>query len=209
VTKYVITISPEGPAPGTQITLRVDLSSGRPRVEELLVRPPGDRGLGPTDLSVDVGLLLRAFIGDKDGQIAPEPDSVLGERSTASVSSASAPVAPGGPAPRDASSGTVNTDKPAAGERAPRREAARATGRRIGGGSAGATTERPYRRMPDPEEMMVVYQQYGTITGLAEHFGVPRHTAQGWASRLRRAGFQLGHQANDRDKPVDDRQTLK
>ena len=207
MTKYVITISPEGPAPGTQLTLRVDLSSGRPRVEELLVRPPGGRGLGPTDLSIDVGLLLRAFTGGTGSQATPEADSTPAGTSTAPAPSA--PVAQGGPPLNDGSSGIVETDKPAPGERAVRRDAARATGRRMGGGSAGTTTERPYRRMPDPEEMMVVYQQYGTITGLAEHFGVPRHTAQGWASRLRRAGFQLSHQASDRDKPVDDRETLK
>jgi hypothetical protein len=41
---------------------------------------------------------------------------------------------------------------------------------------------------------MAVYAQTGTITGVAEHYSVPRHTAAGWASRLRRQGHAIGRQ---------------
>ncbi|MET7420880.1 hypothetical protein [Dactylosporangium sp. NPDC005555] len=54
------------------------------------------------------------------------------------------------------------------------------------------TRERAYRRMPPAEEVMAAYQQVGSISGLAEHFNVPGHTAQGWARQLRKQGHAIG-----------------
>ncbi|MEU5695072.1 hypothetical protein [Actinosynnema sp. NPDC020468] len=51
---------------------------------------------------------------------------------------------------------------------------------------------RTYRKMPDPAEVLAAYRETGSITRLAEHYGVPRHTAQGWAGRLRKLGFSIG-----------------
>lgn len=66
---------------------------------------------------------------------------------------------------------------------APSRSAgARATGAKVGHLPAG----RAYRRAPEVEELEAAYAETGTIAGVAEHFGVPVHTAQGWISRLRR-----------------------
>jgi hypothetical protein len=56
--------------------------------------------------------------------------------------------------------------------------------------SAGG--ERAYRRMPDPTEVMAAYEEVGTVSGLAEHFGVPRHTVNHWARRLRGQGYEIG-----------------
>jgi ribosomal protein S7 len=56
--------------------------------------------------------------------------------------------------------------------------------------SAGG--ERAYRRMPDPNEVMAAYEEVGTVSGLAEHFGVPRHTVNHWARRLRGQGYEIG-----------------
>jgi hypothetical protein len=54
------------------------------------------------------------------------------------------------------------------------------------------TAPRAYRRMPNPEQVMDVYRQTGSITGVAEHFSVPRHTVAGWARRLRGQGHTIG-----------------
>lgn len=54
---------------------------------------------------------------------------------------------------------------------------------------------RAYRRMPPAEEVLAAYQQAGSLSGLAEYYQVPRHTIQGWASRLRRQGHQIGRNA--------------
>ncbi|MET9265634.1 hypothetical protein [Amycolatopsis sp. NPDC004079] len=45
---------------------------------------------------------------------------------------------------------------------------------------------RAYRKMPEVAEVLAVYEQTGTVTAMAAHFGVPRHTAQGWMGRIRR-----------------------
>jgi outer membrane biosynthesis protein TonB len=45
------------------------------------------------------------------------------------------------------------------------------------------TGGRAYRRMP--EDLAAVYQQVGTPAAIAEHYGVPRHTAQGWIRRVK------------------------
>jgi len=55
--------------------------------------------------------------------------------------------------------------------------------------------DRVYRRMPPAEDVLAAYEQVGTISGLAEYFGVPRHTVQGWARRLRSAGHVIGRGA--------------
>ncbi|MBT8225694.1 MAG: hypothetical protein HKP61_11160 [Dactylosporangium sp.] len=52
--------------------------------------------------------------------------------------------------------------------------------------------ERVYRRMPPAEDVLNAYAEIGTISGLAQHYGVPRHTVQGWARRLRTAGHVIG-----------------
>jgi hypothetical protein len=74
--------------------------------------------------------------------------------------------------------------------------ATRVTGRRAASTGRKATGDRTdvraYRRMPEPDEVMAAYTSAGTITGLAEHFGVPRHTANGWARRLRQQGRTIG-----------------
>jgi hypothetical protein len=55
--------------------------------------------------------------------------------------------------------------------------------------------ERAYRRMPPADEVMAAYGQVGTVRGLADFFGVPRHTVQGWARRLRGEGYRIGQGA--------------
>ena len=51
---------------------------------------------------------------------------------------------------------------------------------------------RAYRRMPLADEVLAAYRQVGTVSGLAEYFGVPRHTVSGWARRLRGEGYDIG-----------------
>jgi hypothetical protein len=46
---------------------------------------------------------------------------------------------------------------------------------------AAGSAERVYRRMPD--DFAAVYAQAGTTAAIADHYGVPRYTAQGWVGR--------------------------
>jgi hypothetical protein len=77
----------------------------------------------------------------------------------------------------------------ASGERQPSRRA------RAANAPADTSEGRAYRRMPPPEEVLAAYEQAGSLSGLAEHYQVPRHTIQGWASRLRRQGHPIGRNA--------------
>jgi hypothetical protein len=49
--------------------------------------------------------------------------------------------------------------------------------------TVAAAGERAYRRMPD--DFATVYGQAGNAAAVADHYGVPRHTAHGWIRRLR------------------------
>ena len=62
---WLLTITPDpAKATSSQTTVRVDLSSGQPRVQELLVRSGNDKGLATADLpAIDLGMLIRALSG--------------------------------------------------------------------------------------------------------------------------------------------------
>lgn len=47
-------------------------------------------------------------------------------------------------------------------------------------------SDRPYRQMPPADDLRAVFEQVGTVTAMAAHYDVPRHTAQGWMNRLRK-----------------------
>lgn len=191
MTRYIIamTITPDPPtaAPASQMTVRVDTSSGRPRVNELIVRSDDDRGLASADLpAIDLSLLIQALSGGLAAALAGAAELPGPKRPARSG-------AAGGASSRGRR--TARASAPAAGKKASvsrsqARRAAKSASRR--GISSGTNGERAYRRMPDPSEVLAAYERVGTITGLAEHFEVPRHTAQGWATRLRRSGYQIG-----------------
>lgn len=77
--------------------------------------------------------------------------------------------------------------------------AARAGGRKAAAGAKAGTAGRKatpqtakgeaaggrvYRR--SPSDLESVYQQAGSVAAVADHYNVPRHTAQGWIRTLRR-----------------------
>lgn len=100
-----------------------------------------------------------------------------------------------GPARKLVRAGAATTSAPpkTGASRAPQGTRARIAKRT----TAGETPkdERAYRRMPPAEEVMAAYGQVGTVSGLADFFGVPRHTVQGWARRLRGEGYSIGQGA--------------
>ncbi|MGC5022844.1 hypothetical protein [Micromonospora sp. DT47] len=81
-----------------------------------------------------------------------------------------------------ATSSRAGKGKTAAGAKATT-TAGKATKRTAKGGSS-AGEGRVYRR--SPADLEAVYQQAGSVTAVADHYDVPRHTAQGWIRTLRR-----------------------
>ncbi|GAA4889396.1 hypothetical protein [Streptomonospora salina] len=57
---------------------------------------------------------------------------------------------------------------------------------------AQESTGRPYRKMPDPDQVTAVFQETGSVGKVAQHCQVPRYTAQSWIDRLRRQGHLDG-----------------
>lgn len=70
---------------------------------------------------------------------------------------------------------SARRDSPAPGKKQPPAKRAHA--------ATGTTDARAYRRAP--EDLAGVWQRTGSVAQVAAHYQVPRHTAQGWVSRLR------------------------
>jgi len=163
---FVITIQSDRDDSETMV--RVDTSNGTPRVTEVSVRAPSGIGrTGNQPLAIDPDSLVRAL---RLGREAQRRDGQARERAETVKT-----------APRRA----PRSAKAAAAKRTPAAKATRGRPRRATA-AAAESQSRVYRRMPD--DIAATYANAGTITAVANHYGVPRHTAQGWIARLRRQG---------------------
>jgi hypothetical protein len=114
---------------------------------------------------------------------------------TVTPQSATADATPPAAAPvrrasrRSAAAGRTadSANAPSSGERRRRtqpaapRKAARKQATAAAAAAADSGAGRVYRRMP--EDFAAVYRQVGTAAAIADHYGVPRYTAQGWIGR--------------------------
>lgn len=108
----------------------------------------------------------RATAADRASEQAPR-------RGTRGARAAANPkIAPPKAAKRASGATTATAQKPAAQKPHAGKTAVKET-----------TSARVYRRMPD--DLAAVYQQAGTPAAIAEHYAVPRHTAQGWIRRAK------------------------
>jgi hypothetical protein len=170
---------------------------------DLLIRalaaPSAIRMLPPTDTQAAVvhlaspGEMAEAV---EPSEVAAEPSGPVRGRAVKRAAARKAPGRTAKKAARKAAGGREagsTEEATRAGRKATRAKAtgARATGR-ARKAVTGEPTTRAYRRMPDPTEVLAAYAQAGSITGLAEQYGVPRHTVNGWARRLRRQGYAIG-----------------
>jgi hypothetical protein len=165
VSTYNITITPQDdPRIQTTVSVEVEGSGRAVRVTEMTVRAAKGAGLPGARLpAVDVELLLRAILP---------------------------PVADDETPARTGRRGRVPAGKAVRAKRVPpeRRASKRAGAVAVRRADKAATGDmRAYRRMPD--DLAERYQELSSITALAAHYGVPRHTAQGWMNRLRKQGL--------------------
>jgi hypothetical protein len=155
---YTITITPEG-AEGTTTTLRLDVTRGVATLTDVHLHAGAGLSAGQLP-TIDYAMLLRA-VGQEGAPAKAAARKATGRGRPPAKRAGRAPAAA----------------EPAKATRA--RVAAKKTARGAGGGRA-------YRRMPD--DLATVYQRVGGATAVAEHYGVPRHTVQGWLRRLRSQG---------------------
>lgn len=212
MTTYTITITADDEAAATT-RLRLETSGDQVILTD--VHMHDGTGLSTRQLpAIDYGLLLRAITtttptplssaspaqgrgtapaptgpaatapARRRTRTAAAPKARRAGRGSASVPAAAAQPAAGGRT-RRASTGNKAAAAANKGVRAARKTtkatAATASGRTTGG------TGRAYRRMPD--DFAAVYQQAGSAAAVAEHYQVPRHTANGWIRRLREQGI--------------------
>jgi hypothetical protein len=161
MTTYTITITPEG-ADGTTTTLRLDVTRGVATLTDVHLHAGAGLSAGQLP-AIDYALLLRA-VGQETGAPA---------KATAARKSTGRGRQPAKRAGRAAPAA-----EPAKATRA--RVAAKKTARSAGGEG------RAYRRMP--EDLATVFNRVGGASAVADHYGVPRHTVQGWLRRLRSQG---------------------
>jgi Helix-turn-helix domain len=216
VGSYTITFTPDDVTNASAV-VRVDLGASGARITELTVRAGSGDGLVPGELpGFDLGRLMRAIA--PAGATAPAFElSATPSAVTAAASYTTGPA--GAPARKTAGraaagrgAGTKQTAKQTGAKKAAK--AAPGTGRaaRAASGSAGGTrsgagrsatrssgaaaartgtsrggTGRAYRRTPT--DIVEVFTQAPSATALARHYGVPRHTVQGWLRRLRAEGI--------------------
>jgi hypothetical protein len=191
VSFYTITIIPDDVA-NPSATLRVRLDGTGTRIRELTLRAGEGDGFALEELTGFSLIRLINAIAPTDAEDAAGTALAAVGTSAADRVHARAGGAAGSGSRARAATGTTAT---ATGDRRPERrgrtgrpraaERKAATARKP---EAGAATRdrRAYRRMPD--DVVEVYRQAGGATALARHYGVPRHTAQGWLRRLRQQG---------------------
>jgi len=155
VVSYTITITPED-GTGSHTTVRVEVQDGVPRVTEYVVRTPAGTSLTSDELAaVDLDLLISAM-KPVDAADTRRPTGEAPVRRTTRQPAAS--IA------KKARPSTKRSKPAVTGPEVP-------------------PDARAYRKIPD--DLLARFAEIRSVTGLAAHYGVPRHTAQGWINRTR------------------------
>jgi hypothetical protein len=200
VGSYTITFTPDDSEDASAV-VRVDLAAAGPRITELTVRAGTGDGLVPGEVpGVDLGRLLRA-IAPSSGPAAVRPSAAEpGAAEPAATqpavaqpavaeSTAVEQVVVGSATTRKQTTAKQTTAKQTTAKQAtaPKTTAARKrTASRTVASAEGTGRNRAYRRAPG--DVVEVYSQAPSAAALASHYGVPRHTVQGWLRRLRAEG---------------------
>lgn len=214
MSRFAIVIKPDdedhSPAGGVgQVTIKVRTDAPAPRITEMTIQSSDPLGLLAGGLpGVDLEAVIRALAtgiglmvvdesgprvkrddmadgGTKQQHGSPGPRELLAHASPTGTPMGTG--APGHEGPDLPSTGTPVVQP--TGQRRAARVAA-------DGPDAVTDPRRVYRRMPDLEEVLATFEDVGGVTKLAQHYGVPRHTAQGWMARARKmSGGSSGSRA--------------
>jgi hypothetical protein len=187
VSSYTITITPDNDT--TTTTLHLDTSGDQVVLTDLHLHAGGGLSAGQLP-AIDYGLLLRAITTSTPTPVTAAGGRAIGApaRGRARAGSARTGTARTGAARARGAAKAVGTaaTKTAAPNKAVRgakKAAAKAT---VAKKAATARGERAYRRMPD--DIANVFTRQPGAAAIAAHYGVPRHTANGWLRRLRDQG---------------------
>lgn len=179
--RYTVVITPdpiEGANGGVpQMTIQIDSGTPEPRITGIAINSTAAAGL--TTLTMQ-DIDLPAIVAALASRILP-PSATANPAGPPAHPAERQDPGPGEPPTRTAPvTGAPDTPLASAGRRG------KSADNLVSVDGESGSTERVYRKMPDPSELRATYQRLGTVTGLAKHYGVPRHTAQGWMGRLRK-----------------------
>jgi hypothetical protein len=205
MSRFAIVIKPDDDDDQThtggvgQVIIKVRTDAPTPRITEMTIQSSDPLGLLAGGLpGVDLEAVIRALatgigltVVDESGPLVggndmadggtkqqhglPGPSELL-----ADASPTGAPMVAGAPEHE-------GPDLPSAGTPVVQPTGQRpATHVAVDGPDAVTSPSRVYRRMPDLEEVLATFKDVGGVTKLAQHYGVPRHTAQGWMARARK-----------------------
>ncbi|WP_280309509.1 hypothetical protein [Nocardia abscessus] len=149
---------------GAQLTIEVDTTAQEAQVTEVAIKATASAGLTSQSLlGIDIAKIVTALAA----RFAPHASTPVSPVDGAGALAPSLPE-PDGTLGLLFSGHEVRAVRPA-----------------LSAGTTGGSG-RAYRRMPEISELRAMYEQLGTVTGVAKHYRVPRHTAQGWMGRLRK-----------------------
>jgi hypothetical protein len=173
VTAYLVSIAPE-PDTGSRISIRVEATGSAVRLVEMTVRSSSPDGLSLQGLpQLDLAAVGRALL------------AAAGTGVTAAETGGGTPSPDNGAAPSTGAGGRTRGRR-ATGSRSPNSRSPKSSPAAAATRKTTRQTDRAYRRMPDVDELMAAFAEAGSVTKLAERYGVPRHTAQGWMGRARK-----------------------
>ncbi|MBV7708158.1 hypothetical protein NOVA_35825 [Nocardia nova] len=187
---YTVVITPHLPQVDTveacapQLTIQVDSDRPEPRVTGITISATGSTGLtSQTVADIDIVAIVEALAS----RFTPHVET-RGPARALGITARPAPVAAASTSRTNDQLDDLVTTAPSNSTMTLFNDEATPNGR-------------AYRRMPDAAELRSLYQRLGTVTGVAKHYDVPRHTAQGWMGRLRKLD-----QPNDQSTIVGDGQ---
>jgi hypothetical protein len=202
VTTYTISITADDSDATAQ--LRLDTAGGQVVLTDLHLHQGNGLSAGQLP-AIDYQLLLDAINPSAPTPLslpsaqtprpAPGRDRTPRAKTPARPRTRTTPAASTARTPRrDTGAASPTTNQPAANPRT--RRTVSTSARTVGettkkttaktGRTSGSTT-RAYRRLPD--DLAVVYRKLGGAAAVADHYQVPRHTANGWIRRLRDQGI--------------------
>jgi hypothetical protein len=200
---YTITITPDDGV-GAETVVKLQIDGNTPRITKLELTAAAGATLATSQLPA---INLEMLLASVQPAITPYPTPTPAI-ATATVQQPAADDIPAAtPREREPATGHDRT-KPAA-TAAAVKPAPKATKKPATGKTAASakktqakpeSTGRAYRTMPG--DFAAVYQQASSVGAVADHYGVPRHTAQNWVATARRRDLIPAGQRRKGAKPA-------